>query len=200
MNIVTDIEKLRQPTKEVKQDDPVLEVAAELLKGMSEHKGQGLAANQLGFDLRMFMMEIKQRPPVCLVNPVITKTWGSYEADEACLSLPGVIVRVKRPMEVRVKGVNQYFKPVNYHFRSIEARRACHEIDHLWGKLIIDYRNKELEVTCPVSQQVSTKRREPSPAQRECHHTHFTSIVILGNEITYVAVSIEKKGGDNARE
>ena len=139
MEIVTDIKKLRKPTEWVKQDDPVLEVAAELFEGMREHNGMGLAANQLGYDLRMFVMELRQHTRICVVNPVITKTRGSCEANEGCLSLPGVVVRVKRPMVVRMKGVNQYFKPVNYKFTGIEARQAYHEIDHLIGKLITDY-------------------------------------------------------------
>lgn len=143
MKIVTDIERLRKPTEWVKQSDPVLEIAAELFEGMLEHNAQGLAANQLGYSLRMFVMKLQPNTTICIVNPLITKTRGSYESNESCLSLPGVTVRVKRPMEVRVKGGNQYFKPVHYHFRGIEARRACHEIDHLIGKLIIDYKIKQ---------------------------------------------------------
>lgn len=139
MEIVTDIERLRKPAEWVKQDDPVLEVAAELFEVMREHNGMGLSANQLGYDLRMFVMELRQHTRICVVNPVITKTKGGYKGDEGCLSLPGVFIQVKRPMKVRVKGVNQYFKPVNYKFTGIEARQACHEIDHLIGKLITDY-------------------------------------------------------------
>lgn len=141
MDIVTDIEKLRKPTEWVEKpiDVELVEIADVLLTEMVAHNAQGLAANQLGYDLRMFVMQLRQYTPICIVNPVITKTTGSYETNEVCLSLPGVVVRVKRPAEVRVKGVNRYFKPVNYRFRGIEARRACHEIDHLIGKLITDY-------------------------------------------------------------
>ncbi|MBA7639998.1 Peptide deformylase [subsurface metagenome] len=139
MEIVTDIKKLRKPTEWVKQSDLVLEVAAALFEGMREHDAVGMSANQLGYDLRMFVMELRQHTQICIVNPVMTRTKGSYERQEGCLSLPGIVIHVKRPMEVRVKGVNQYFKPVNYKFTGIEARQACHEIDHLIGKLITDY-------------------------------------------------------------
>lgn len=141
MEIVTDIKKLRKPTEWVKKpiDVELVEIADFMLSEMVAHNAQGLAANQLGYDLRMFVMQLKQSTPICIVNPVITKTRGSYKANESCLCLPGVVVRVKRPVEVRVKGVNKYFKPVNYRFQGIEARRACHELDHLIGKLITDY-------------------------------------------------------------
>ena len=140
MVIVTDINRLRKATEWVKETDDILKIAEDLFREMAEFHAQGLAANQLGYNLRMFVMELNRGTPICIVNPVIVKTRGSYESNEACLSLLGVLVRVKRPVEVRVKGVNQYFKPVNYRFRGIEARRACHEIDHLIGKLITDYK------------------------------------------------------------
>lgn len=142
MDIVTDTEKLRKSTEWVKKPDDFteyVEITDVLLSEMVQHNAQGLAANQLGYNLRMFVMTLREHIPICIINPVITKTRGSYEANEGCLSLPGVVVRVKRPVEARVKGVNKYFRPVNYRFKGIEARRACHEIDHLIGKLIIDY-------------------------------------------------------------
>lgn len=143
VEIVTDIERLRKPAELVRQvkDDftAVVEVADVLLTEMIQHNAQALAANQLGYDLRMFVMKLREYTPICIVNPEIVKTRGWYESNEACLSLPGVVVRVKRPMEVRVKGFNKYFRPVNYRLKGIEARRACHEIDHLNGKLITDY-------------------------------------------------------------
>lgn len=138
--IVTDREILRKPTKEVMPGDPVLEVAGELFKEMREYKAQGLSANQLGYSLSMFVMVQQRGAPICLVNPQIVKEKGWQGANERCLSLPGEVVQVIRPKEIRIKGVNPYFKPVNYKFADIEARRACHEIDHLNGKLIIDYR------------------------------------------------------------
>ena len=145
MDIVTDIEKLRKQTEWVKKpiDVELVEISDVMLSEMVAHNAQGLAANQLGYDLRMFVMKLRQYTPICIVNPLITKSSGSYEANEDCLSLPGVTVRVKRPAEVRVKGVNKYFRPVNYRFKGIEARRACHEIDHLIGKLITDYAEQE---------------------------------------------------------
>jgi len=56
-----------------------------------------------------------------------------------CESLPGKSVYVERPKLIKVKGLNQYLEPVTYSLSGFSARVACHEIDHLDGKLIIDY-------------------------------------------------------------
>ena len=63
---------------------------------------------------------------------------------ETCLSLPGKKITVRRPYQVKVKGLNRYLKPVKYQFGGQFARIACHEIDHLDGKLIIDYEVKDV--------------------------------------------------------
>lgn len=140
MKIVTDERELRKPTHSVDVHEDISELVDNLFREMRERDAQGLAANQLGSALSVFVMKPRQYAPICIVNPVITKTRGSYLADEGCLSLPRVIVRTKRPAEIKVKGFNQHFRPVSYRFKGIEARRACHEIDHLLGKLITDYK------------------------------------------------------------
>lgn len=140
MDIVTDIQKLRVQARLVEKTDDAKHIAEILLNEMKEHNAQGLAAIQLGFNLRAFVMKLERYAPICIMNPKIASKKGKQESNETCLSLPGIKVRVIRPMTVRIKGVNQYFIPVSYHFRGIDARRACHEIDHLFGKLIIDYK------------------------------------------------------------
>ena len=139
--IVTDISELRKLPEVASSGNDVQGLANRLFSAMEEWGGQGLAANQIGISRRIFVLLLQNATPICIVNPTITKQKGSQESNEGCLSLPGVIVRVKRPHRVRVKGFNQYWVPVNYKFEGIDARRACHEIDHLDGKLIIDYGN-----------------------------------------------------------
>ena len=138
MKIVTDIAAMRKPCEAVKEDENIVELAELMFKAMQELKAQGLSANQIGLDKRVFVM-LTKATPICIVNPVITMSKGIVASNEGCLSIPGQIVRVKRPQVIRIKGVNQYFRPVNYKFEGIEARRACHEFDHLRGKLITDY-------------------------------------------------------------
>lgn len=144
MNIITNQEKLRKPllpydVRESINIRLLCETANLLLLEMKNNNGQGLAANQLGLDIKMFVMKRERYSPICLVNPIITKQLRSQKGIEGCLSVPGVQKLVTRPYKVKVKGYNQYLTPVSYSFTDIEARRACHEIDHLNGKLIIDY-------------------------------------------------------------
>lgn len=143
MNIVTDEAQLRIPTDFVKKGEDISEIVDNLFREMQEHDALGLAANQLGYKKRIFVMNMKPWPPICVVNALIHKNRGSQVSLEGCRSLPGVQVRVKRPHHITLKGVNQYFKPVKYRLNGLQARTAYHEIDHLIGKLITDYEERE---------------------------------------------------------
>lgn len=140
MAIVKDIERLKKPTEKVKEGQDISYCVGALFRGLKEYNALGLAANQLGFNYRILVLKVEGRSPVCLINPVITKQRGSQIAQEQCLSLPGLVVTVKRPRQIVVRGLNQYLRPVKYRFNGFNARKACHEIDHLEGKLITDYR------------------------------------------------------------
>lgn len=137
--IVTDIEQLRRPTSFVEPGSDITEIVANLFRELQEFNASGLSANQLGYSLRIFVMTLDSSPPICCVNPIIAKEKGHQERNEKCLSLPGIIRRVKRPNSVTIKCLNQYLRPVRHKFQGLEATIACHEIDHLLGKLIIDY-------------------------------------------------------------
>lgn len=139
MKIVTDNKRLRRPTDFVREGEDISEIVEALFQGLEEHNAVGLSANQLGYKKRVFVMSMKPRPPVCLVNAVIVKNRGGQVGKERCLSLPGFEVKIKRPQRITLKGLNQYFKPVKYKLSGLQARIACHEINHLDGILIIDY-------------------------------------------------------------
>jgi len=138
MVIVTD-EQLRKPTSFVETGADITEIVANLFRELKEFNAYGLAANQLGYSLRIFVMSMEPLPPICVVNPLIVKVRGSQIREERCLSLPGIVRKVKRPKTVTIKGLNQYWKPVRYRFNGMQAAIAYHEVDHLIGKLIIDY-------------------------------------------------------------
>ena len=143
MEIVTNTEKLRKATQSVKEADDINQCVDELLQGLKKYKNAvGLSANEIGYNYSIFVMKMVTGPPICVVNPVITKVRGSEVREESCLSIPGVKVKVKRPRQIVVKGVNRYFKPVKYKLSNFRARIACHEIDHLFGKLITDYKEE----------------------------------------------------------
>ena len=143
--IVTDPELLRLPTVKVnpERDLAALDVlVGNLFQVMAQRQrqrqGLGLSANQIGSKLRVCVLAMAPDSPICLVNPVLHKVKGSQTAEEGCLSLPGVIMRTRRPAEVVVVALNQYLHLVKYRFRNLRAVTLCHELDHLDGRLIID--------------------------------------------------------------
>ena len=138
MNIITDLDFLRQPCAWVPADTPIDDLVHDLFRVMQELQALGLAANQLGHQLRVFVMAMNEQPPICLVNPIIHKARGHQTYTEECLSLPGQTYRVTRPMTVLVKGEDQHRQAVKYRFSGGEARTACQELDHLDGRLIVD--------------------------------------------------------------
>lgn len=142
MEIVTDITKLRKPTKFVEEGDNINQSVEDLFLGLKEFSAIGLSANQLGYSHRIFVMMMPAGPPICLVNPMISKVRGNNIREEGCLSIPKVKVTIKRPQQLTIKGVNRYFKPVKYKLSGLQARVACHEVDHLFGKLILDYKEE----------------------------------------------------------
>lgn len=144
--ILTDREWLKRPCKYVKFPEMsahALQVYERLVAALKEHNALGLAANQIGSDLRMIVINGVNGPHTCIANPIITSARGRQTNREACLSLPGVILSVKRPLRIRVQGDNQYGNRVSFKFEGMQARIACHEIDHINGVLMIDKVSKD---------------------------------------------------------
>ena len=107
---------------------------------MRDAIGVGLAATQLGILRRVLVFQVgSEAEPTALVNPEIE--WRSEDeatAEEGCLSLPGVIVDVERPLHVRARGVDVHGDPISIEASGLEARVIQHEVDHLDGVLMID--------------------------------------------------------------
>ena len=130
--------------RDAKATDDILGVARELLEALEADYGDliavAVAANQIHFQIRMIIMRDDPRPPIYLVNPSVVKVRGRQDKPETCLSLPGLSVVIQRPEIVTVRAFNQYFRPIKHTFRGFQARVFCHELDHLNGRLIIDYK------------------------------------------------------------
>src|SRR5688500_7945225 len=97
---------LRRPAKAIKRVDAALrEIVREMFELMYEHKGIGLAANQVDLPLRLFVLNLEGKKgegeEMVFINPVISRHKGSAEAEEGCLSLPGVYGNVIRPKQCR---------------------------------------------------------------------------------------------------
>jgi peptide deformylase len=127
-------------------DQALAEEAERMIELMRDGMGVGLAATQLGILRRILVFQAgADAVATVLVNPEIE--WSSAEdlagAEEGCLSLPGVVVEVERPLYVRVRGVDQTGQGLLIEASGLEARVLQHEIDHLDGVLMIDRTTRE---------------------------------------------------------
>ena len=111
---------------------------AAMMETMYAHKGIGLAAPQVGISEQIFVADIGEGPLV-LVNPQILQRSGSALKEEGCLSIPGVMVNIKRPQKIRVRYLNEDNTMMEQEYSDLLARVILHETDHLKGKLMIDY-------------------------------------------------------------
>jgi peptide deformylase len=107
---------------------------------MHDAMGIGLAATQVGVMHRVLVYRVEPEAPVAaLVNPVIEWSGDETEwSDEGCLSLPGVLVEVERPIHIRVRAHDERGDGLLIEASGLEARVIQHEIDHLDGVLILD--------------------------------------------------------------
>ena len=107
---------------------------------MDDAIGIGLAATQVGLLNRVLVYKVEPDAPVtALVNPVIEWSGEQREwLDEGCLSLPGVLVEVERPVHVRVRARDEHGESLVVEASGLEARVIQHEMDHLDGVLIVD--------------------------------------------------------------
>ncbi len=131
---------LKSRASEVTDFDPQLAAEAErMFSIMRDAMGVGLAATQLGVLRRMLVFQAgSDASPTALVNPEIE--WSSGDlvtAEEGCLSLPGIVLDVERPLHVRATGFSTVGQRISIEASGLEARVLQHEIDHLDGILIL---------------------------------------------------------------
>jgi peptide deformylase len=137
---------LRSRAREVDTfDEALVEEVRRMGQIMHDAYGIGLAATQLGVMHRVLVYRVESDAPVAaLVNPQLE--WSSREVepmDEGCLSLPGVLVEVERPVHVRVRGRDEHGDELLVEASGLEARVIQHEMDHLDGTLILDRTSRE---------------------------------------------------------
>ena len=137
---------LRRPSKPlVRVDADLHRLVREMFELMysKEHRGVGLAANQVDLPYRLFIVNLSSDPMLrdeehVFINPVISHPKGSAEQEEGCLSLPGLFAPVRRPEKVRINAYNLAGNEVIYELDDLFARVVQHETDHLDGVLFID--------------------------------------------------------------
>lgn len=137
---------LRRVSKPLKRvDAELVKLVREMFDLMyaKEHRGVGLAANQVDLPYRLFVVNLSSDPAIkdeehVFINPVISQPKGSDEQEEGCLSLPGLFAPVRRPEKVRINAFNLAGEEVIYELDDLFARVVQHETDHLDGVLFID--------------------------------------------------------------
>lgn len=121
-------------------DEELAALAARMLELMEGGRGVGLAGPQVGVLKRLFVMNATGQPEDrrVLVNPVVRDLHGSVEAEEGCLSLPGIDVTVRRAQRCRVTAQDVHGRAFELLAEDLVARICQHETDHLNGILILD--------------------------------------------------------------
>ncbi len=134
--------RLRTKAKPVEQvDDSVRQIVDDMLETMYEAPGIGLAATQVNIHKRIVVIDVSEEKdaPLVLINPEIVGTSGVEQMDEGCLSVPGYYETVERAEEVRVKFLDRDGNEQELEADDLLAVCIQHEIDHLEGKLFVDY-------------------------------------------------------------
>jgi len=121
----------------------IVDLAKNMVKTMHLAPGIGLAAPQVNISKRLITVDIsvgeKSKDLIILANPELLDQEGKIIHEEGCLSLPGIQEKVPRAAKVLVKGIDLNGNEKRIEADGLLARVLCHEIDHLNGKLFIDY-------------------------------------------------------------
>ena len=138
-------ESLRQKSVPVAEvNDEIRQLAEDMFETMIEAEGVGLAAPQVGRNIRMFVLIADDDVRRVFINPQIIQTSSeTSEYDEGCLSIPQVYETIVRPVRVTVQALNEKGRPFTLDADGLLARIIQHEYDHLEGILYIDRGDKE---------------------------------------------------------
>jgi len=134
--------KLRHIAKSIDHvDTEIKRLVDDMFETMYEDNGIGLAATQLGIDLRVFVVDVNmdRKQQLTFINPIITEKSGEQKCPEGCLSLPGIYAEVKRADKIKIEALNRDGKPFTMQADGLLSACIQHELDHLDGKLFIDY-------------------------------------------------------------
>ncbi len=135
-------ERLRKKAAVVKSvDDAVRKLADDMLETMYESRGVGLAATQVNVHQRVIVLDVSEdkSAPLYLINPEIIAKDGVEESEEGCLSVPGFFEKVRRAEHIKVRALNRDGQAFEFDARDLLAVCVQHEMDHLDGKLFVDY-------------------------------------------------------------
>jgi peptide deformylase len=158
--------RLRTIAKPVSRvDDAVRQLLDDMLETMYLAPGIGLAATQVNVDRRIVVIDISEEnnQPLYLINPEITELEGIEEMDEGCLSVPGVFEPVQRAERIKMQALDREGRPFELQADGLLAVCIQHEIDHLDGKLFVDYLSQ-------LKQKRIRKKLEKEEKLEKVHH------------------------------
>lgn len=142
----TDLKILKYPNPILKKvsepvevfDDELAKFVKDLFTAMRASDGVGLAAPQVGVLKKIAVVEYDEKKYV-LINPKVIDQKGIADDEEGCLSFPGIYAHVQRPEWVKIETFDVHGEKQTYEASGFTARAFLHEMDHLSGKLFIDY-------------------------------------------------------------
>jgi peptide deformylase len=135
-------ERLRKKAEKVETVDAAIgKMVDDMLETMYQAKGVGLAATQVNVQKRIVVIDVSEEKnqPLCFINPEIVAKEGVEESEEGCLSVPGFFEKVKRAERIIVKALDKTGQPFQLEADDLLAVCIQHELDHLEGKLFVDY-------------------------------------------------------------
>ncbi len=133
------LRKVAQPIDRV--DDGIRRLIDDMLETMYDAPGIGLAAVQVDVPLQLLVVDISEKKdqPLVLINPEILSSSGEEQMEEGCLSVPGIYEPVERASQVTVRALDRHGEPFELEASGLLAVCIQHEMDHLQGKLFVDY-------------------------------------------------------------
>ncbi|MEW8563600.1 MAG: peptide deformylase, partial [Candidatus Thiodiazotropha sp.] len=151
-------------------DDSIRRLIDDMLETMYQAPGIGLAATQVNVAKRVVVIDLSEEKnqPLCLVNPEILAKDGEEQMEEGCLSVPGIYELVKRANQIRVRALDREGQAFEMEAEGLLAVCIQHELDHLEGKLFVDYLSslkrqrirKRLEKESRLQETPSTKAQQ----------------------------------------
>ena len=162
------LRKISSPVEAV--DDEVRKLVADMFETMYAAPGIGLAAIQVGVPKRILVIDLHEpeeeggapvKDPRVFINPELLERSGVEETEEGCLSVPGYFDKVTRAERVRVRALDRDGKQIEFDADGLLAVCIQHEIDHLDGKLFVDYLS-ELKRT-RIRKKLEKERKERGP-------------------------------------
>lgn len=144
---------LRKKTANVTEiDDKIIGIISDMFETMRNANGIGLAANQIGVNKQIFVVDIspvegyEKYKPIAMINPkIVAKSEETVSIEEGCLSIPDLRSEIIRPKAINISYLDVNMKEQTIEADELLARVVQHEFDHLQGVLFIDYLDEEMQ-------------------------------------------------------